>query len=197
MVAATVIKKHPMMKATEETGHISPVDYIRCIIPPEFQPSEHCNITAKHLTINKTTATEGYTMEAVSAIRSNDVGALRYMLENGHPFDACNANGEYLIHLACRRATPETVEFLVNEAKVKVDVADAMGRTILHDVCWKSFPDLEMMSTVLQLVPPKLLLAGDMRGHTPFDFARKEHWPIWIRYLSDNQEMIQEKLIAQ
>eukprot|EP00977_Amphora_coffeiformis_P023900 scaffold14698_cov196-Amphora_coffeaeformis.AAC.9 len=136
-------------------------------------------------------------MEAVSAIRSNDVAALRYMLERGHPFDACNANGETLLHLACRRAAPETVEFLINEAKVKVDVADSMGRTILHDVCWKSSPDIEMMSTVLQMVSSELLLAKDIRGHTPFDFARKQHWPIWIQFLSDNQEVIQEKLIAQ
>ena len=104
------------------------------------------------------------------------------MYEAGQCFDACNANGEYLIHLACRRGQPETVEFLINEAKVSVDVRDTMGRTILHDLCWKSSPDLDMMAAVLPLVPPDLLLAKDIRGHTPFDFARKQHWAKWNEF---------------
>ena len=195
MVATTPNKKNLMLKAVAETAHAeySPVDYIRCIIPHEFETSGN----GAPLSLNKTDATEGYTMEAVGAIRSNDVAALRYMLENGHSFDACNANGEYLIHLACRRSQPETVEFLINEAKVRVDVRDTMGRTVLHDVCWKSSPDLEMMSKVLQIAPPELLIAKDLRGHTPFDFARKQHWGKWIQFLMDNQEMIRERLIAQ
>ena len=136
-------------------------------------------------------------MEAVGAIRANDVPALRHMLENGHCFDACNANGEYLIHLACRRGQPETVEFLLKEAGVRTDVRDTMGRTILHDVCWKSSPDLNMMSMVLHLVPPQLFLAKDLRGHCPFDFARKHHWKQWIEFLNDNQDAIQQRLYEQ
>lgn len=178
--------------ATESTQDISPVDYIRYIIPAEFEPAHDGTASTK-----KTNSTDGYTMEAVGAIRSNDIAALRYMLENGSNFDACNANGEYLIHLACRRASPETVEFLLKEAGVRANVRDTMGRTILHDVCWKSFPDLKMMSTVLSLVSPDLLLAKDMRGHTPFDFARKEHWKEWIGFLMDRQDVIQQRFIDQ
>ena len=174
-----------------ERHDFSPADYIRCLIPREMEP------TNDKSSLDKTTTMDGYTMEAVGAIRSNDVAALHYLLEKGHCFDACNANGEYLIHLACRRSQPEVVEFLVKEARVRTDVRDTMGRTILHDVCWKSYADLTMMSALLQVVPPQLLLAKDMRGHTPFDFARKQHWKQWIEFLKDNQGVIQERLFSQ
>lgn len=167
---------------------MSPVDYVRCLIPDEFQP------TCESFSCDKTTAGEGYTTEVVGAIRSNDIAALRYMLEKGQSFNVCNTNGEYLIHLACRRSQPETVEFLINEAKVRCNVRDNMGRTILHDVCWKSSPDLQMMSAVLKLARPELLLAKDIRGHTPFDFARKQHWKQWIDFLLQNQDEIQQRL---
>ena len=174
-----------------ESNSMSPVDYVRCIIPQEFEPS------FQGYSVDKTQAGEGYTSEVVGAIRSNDVAALRHMLGNGQSFDVCNTNGEYLIHLACRRAEPETVSFLINEAKVRVDVRDNMGRTILHDVCWKASPDLRMMAAVLKLARPELLLAKDIRGHTPFDFARKQHWNQWITFLLENQDMIQDRLFEQ
>ena len=146
---------------------------------------------------DKTDPTDGYTMEVVGAIRSNDIAALRHMLEQGQSFDVCKTNGEYLIHLACRRSQPETVEFLLHEAKVRVNVRDTMGRTILHDVCWKSSPDLDMMETVLRLAPPALLLAKDIRGHVPFDFARKHHWQQWMQFLRQHHDMIQQRLLEE
>lgn len=171
---------------------MSPAEYVRCIIPEEFEgPSQ------EGLSLNKTQAMDGYTLEVVGAVRSNDIAALRHMLENGQSFNVCNANGEYLIHLACRRAQPETVNFLINEAHVRVNVRDTMGRTILHDVCWKSLPDLAMMSTILNLVSPELLLAKDIRGHTPFDFARKEHWGQWNTFLQQQQGVIQQRLLER
>ena len=178
-------------KEPTQSSSMSPADYVRCLIPQELEPQQ------PELCLNKTQAMDGYTMEVVGAIRSNDVAALRFMLEHGKCFDVCNANGEYLIHLACRRAEPETVDFLINEAQVRVDVRDTMGRTILHDVCWKSSPDLSMMSTVSRLVPPPLLLAKDMRGFTPFDYARKEHWGQWMNFLAQQKEVIQERLLEQ
>lgn len=173
------------------TAAQNPVEYVRCIIPGEFEPSP------ERLSFDKTLAGEGYTMEVVGAVRNNDIAALRHMLENGQSFDVCNTNGEYLIHLACRRSQPETVEFLVKEAKVRSNVRDNMGRTILHDVCWKSSPDVQMMSAVLKLTRPELLLAADIRGHTPFDFARKQHWAQWVDFLLENQDEIQQRLFEQ
>ena len=175
-------------------GPCSPVEYVRTIIPDDFAPDEHMD-AGWPISVGSA-MTQGYTNEVVSAIRTNDVATLRQMLERGQSFNVCNSNGEYLIHLACRRSQPETVEFLIKEACVRADVRDRMGRTILHDVCWKSTPDVDMMATVLQLAPPELLLAKDMRGHTPFDFARKQHSQQWNEFLFQNRDLIQERLFA-
>ena len=67
----------------KEGASFSPADYVRCIIPEEFEVSDETPSR------NKPKKTEGYTMEAVGAIRSNDVSALRHMLENGHCFNVC------------------------------------------------------------------------------------------------------------
>jgi ankyrin repeat protein len=169
-------------------ARLSPVDFVRSIIPANFEPEKP---NPCHGTIERQ---EGFTMEAVRAIRTNDIAALRFMLASGVSFDACNSNGEYLIHLACRRSEPETVKFLIDEAKVRLDVRDSMGRSILHDLCWKSSPDLAMMAVVLRDVPPGLLLAKDARGFTPFDFSRKQHWNEWNQFLRVQHDFILERL---
>jgi ankyrin repeat protein len=147
----------------------SPVDFLRVIILQDKQVSACCNDnkTRKHFPSEE--EMNGYTMEAVRAIRDNDVAKLREMLNNGGSLEACNSNGEYLIHLAARRANMETVRYLVEHANVDVNVRDNMGRTIFHDVCWKSSPDTALMDVLLQVISPELLLAKDQRGHTPFD----------------------------
>ena len=182
--------------AANPNNPATPTDYVRTIIPEDyFSPdvNEDSNCWTSPLAHHDTTS-GGYTLEVVNAIRSNDIGTLQRLYEAGHCFDVCNSNGEYLIHLACRRANPATVEFLLQVAGVQAAVRDRQGRTILHDVCWKSTPDVAMMSTVLRLAPPELLLARDCRGHTPFDFARKQHSQAWNDFLNRHSEFIQGRL---
>lgn len=133
---------------------------------------------------------DAYTMESVQAVRTKDVTKLRKLLKEGKSFDASNRNGETLLHLACRRGDLETVAFLVEEAHVNTDVCDDMGRTILHDVCWRTTPDLEIMALLLRTLLPKTLIAQDRRGHTPFDYARREHRSEWMGFLRKNKELI-------
>jgi len=58
---------------------MSPAEYVKCLVP------EDCRIPQtteqRRLSLDKTQASDGYTMEVVGAIRSNDVTALRHMLE--------------------------------------------------------------------------------------------------------------------
>ena len=171
------------------TTTMSPAEYVQNITPPELAAAPSPSTAS----FDKTDRSAGYTMEVVGAIRANDIAALQYMLDNGTCFDVCNTNGEYLIHLACRRAQPETVEFLLTQAGVRPDVRDTFGRTIFHDICWKSTPDFDMMSTVLRVTGrADLLLTKDIRGHQPFDFARKHHWNQWMEFLVQNQDLFQQ-----
>ena len=103
-------------------------------------------------------------------------------------------NGESLLHLACRRSHVDTVMFLIHEAKVRVDGRDNIGRTVLHDACWRTIPDFALMSALLSAVSPHLLLAEDTRGHTPFEYTRKHHSTEWVEFLRANQELIRLRL---
>lgn len=137
---------------------------------------------------------DSYDMESVQAIRAKDVDKLRELLEDGKCFDACNKNGETLLHLACRRGDLKTVQFLIEEAQVQTDVCDDMGRTILHDVCWRPSPDLELMAALISVLSPHVLISADRRGHTPFDYTRREHWSEWMDFLHEKQSLIEQRV---
>lgn len=135
-----------------------------------------------------------YTTDMVGAIRHGDIDSLREMLEEGVDFDGRNRNGESLLHLACRRGNADVVEFLLRDARMNPDVVDDMGRSILHDVCWRPSPSLALMDVVLDQVSPTLLLTEDARGHTPLDYARKHDWAEWTAYLTSKQPMLEKRL---
>jgi ankyrin repeat protein len=137
---------------------------------------------------------EPFDMETVQAIRNKDVSKLRELLKEGKHFDACNRNGETLLHLACRRGDLKTVRFLLEEACVHGDVCDDMGRTILHDVCWRPTPDLDIMNNLIRILLPDTLIAQDRRGHTPFDYVRREHWGVWMNFLRENKCLIERRV---
>lgn len=96
--------------------------------------------------------------------------------------------------MACRRSDVDIASFLINEARVDVHVRDDFGRNILHDSCWTSKPNLKMMDLLLRHVSPEMLVAEDVRGHTCFDYCRKEHWPVWIEYLQSKEKELKQRI---
>ena len=130
---------------------------------------------------------DAYNLRAVRAIREKNVPMLRTMLEEGVSLDACNRFGESLIHMACRRGDVNVVKFLLLEGRVNIHVRDDFGRTPLHDACWTAEPNFSVMDTLLEYAPTELLLAEDVRGHTPFHYARKEHWESWVSFLKERE----------
>jgi ankyrin repeat protein len=175
-----------MTKALSTTTE-SPVQLLRSLFPKDGQ------VHSRPSTVDPDNY-EPYDMETVQAIRNKDVSRLRELLEEGKCFDACNLNGETLLHLACRRGDLKTVKFMLEEACVQADVCDNMGRTILHDVCWRPTPDLELMATLISTLSPYTLIAQDSRGHTPFDYVRREHWGVWMDFLQDKQFLIEHRV---
>ena len=132
--------------------------------------------------------------EAALLVRTNELDKLRSLHEEGKNLDACNRVGESLLHLACRRGHVEVAEFLMNEAKVRWDLQDDFGRTILHDACWRPSPSIELMEAILKVVSPEWLMASDIRGHTPFDYARREHMATWYDFLKEREDMLVRRL---
>ena len=140
--------------------------------------------------------TDSYNNNVVNAIRSRDVDRLRELLnDQDQCFDVCNINGEYLIHLACRRGDLETIKFLVLEAGVDVHVTDNLGRSILHDACWRPELETEILRFLLQVVDPTYLVTEDVRGHTPLDYTRHCEWPSWNSFLSMNRDLILKRMM--
>jgi ankyrin repeat protein len=135
-----------------------------------------------------------YCNDVVNAIRRNDIPALQQLYDDGHSFDACNMNGETLLHLACRRGDIKTIKFLVDVAGVDTNSIDSMGRTVLHDVCWRPRVDLDIMEFMITKVMPDLLVSADIRGHTCFDYCRKDNWNTWVEFLYDQSAIISKRM---
>jgi len=136
---------------------------------------------------------ENYTSDLVSAVRSNDLESLRNFHASGRSLSCCNQFGESILHMACRRGFSEISSLLIEEADVSVRIIDDCGRTPLHDALWNKDCKFEIVDRLIRS-DPSLLLFSDKRGHTPFSYARKEHWPRWIKFLWCRKEYINEAI---
>lgn len=137
-----------------------------------------------------------YTNEKVGAVQNNDVDLLRTMLHSGENMQTSNKWGESLLHTACRRGFTEIVQFFLYEAGVCPRIRDDMGRTPMHDACWSSCaPNHDLMRMLIETAP-EMLLSRDSRGHTPFDYARREHWPNWVIFLNENRQFIVKSFLS-
>lgn len=132
-----------------------------------------------------------YTMTVVSAVRRNDLNALRKLhAEEGQTMNCFNRFGESLLTMACRRGFEGIVEFLLQLPDVDVRICDDSGRTVLHDACWNPKPQLNIVKWIM-MRDPALFFVSDNRGCTPFQYSRTEHWGIWRQFLVENKEYLQ------
>mmetsp|Transcript_35372 Transcript_35372/g.101903 ORF Transcript_35372/g.101903 Transcript_35372/m.101903 type:complete len:227 (-) Transcript_35372:17-697(-) len=135
-----------------------------------------------------------YDLEVVRVIRNGDLDRLTRLHAEGKDLNAANRFGESLLHMACRRGRVPILKFMLQEAQVRVDRKDDFGRTPLHDACWTPSPNFDIMDELLNHVDPFMLLAKDVRGSTPFDYCREEHWEAWVKYLSERRDRIASRI---
>ena len=186
--------KHKMTKRYTKTTNEhcqTPVQWLRSLF------GNSCQVNDRIIKVFKKPSQEdlaAYDLEAVKAIRERDLEQLRAFHKQGRSLNACNQFGESLLHMACRRGDRETVSFLIREAEVRVDIRDDFGRTPIHDACWTSNPNFEVMDILISAADPYLLLAEDVRGSTPFDYARREHYSQWIKFLESREESLLRRI---
>mmetsp|Transcript_24338 Transcript_24338/g.40342 ORF Transcript_24338/g.40342 Transcript_24338/m.40342 type:complete len:328 (-) Transcript_24338:275-1258(-) len=167
-----------------ETG--SPVtmmlEELRKVCPPGKSPRTFCSLQMYDDFEEWTAAQKSaYDKDAIAAIRSQDVATLKKWHSEGRILQAANSFGESLLHMACRRGFLSVVKYLVEDAGHNLWIRDDTGRTPLHDACWTAMPSPELVKFILDR-EPDLLLVSDKRGHTPLDYARKDHWQTWIDF---------------
>lgn len=134
-----------------------------------------------------------YDVDIVTATREEELDTLRSMYAQGRTLSCCNRYGESLLHMACRRGFTDIVRFLVQEANVHIRVTDDCGRTPMHDALWNRDCQFGIVDLLLNL-DPSLFLLCDKHGHTPFMYARREHWDVWKQFLWDRREYIRNAM---
>ena len=186
-----------VVKKVDEASVPSPVRILRSMFPEEHRRNPYVAHQQQRGGRGADCAAgDEYSADAARAIRSDDVAALEKLLERegADVFNACNRNGESLLHLACRRGSVETIRFLVERTSIPIDVRDSLGRTVLHDACWRPRPDFEVLDVLIRAAPPKLLLAEDSRGHTPFDYVRRGDWKVWIDFVRSRRDVVGRRI---
>jgi len=76
-----------------------------------------------------------YSSALVQAVGSANMEQLKLFCENGKSMDACNAHGESIIHISCRRGHLNVLMFLIENGG-SAFVLDDFGRSPMHDACW-------------------------------------------------------------
>jgi Ankyrin repeats (3 copies) len=130
-----------------------------------------------------------YTIKVVSAVRANDLDALKALQSEGQTLNCFNRFGESLLTMACRRGFEDIVEYLLKQPDIDIRISDDNGRTILHDACWNPSPQLKICKWILER-EPALFFVLDNRGCSAFHYARPEHWGIWRQFLLENRESL-------
>lgn len=167
----------------------SPDDNATTIMDPvawlqEFQPCE--------TTTNFTSPTEqmiaSYTMKVMTAARTGELEALKAIEDD---LDCSNRFGESLLHFCCRRGYVDMVKYLMEDRKSTISIVDDSNRNILHFACWTAEPNVELVAYLLQQLPIAYVFAKDIRGHTPFDYVRQEHWSVWLKLLQRHRHLFE------
>merc|ERR1711988_1097628 len=117
----------------------------------------------------------------VNAVRNKDLETLKALQRDGRTMDASNKFGESVMHMACRRGANNILEFLLKSG-VDINRSDDYGRTPLHDACWTSTPNFDIVRLLLD--SNRVLVAvADSRGALPLSYIPQDHWPEWCSFL--------------
>lgn len=133
-----------------------------------------------------------YNSDLLATVRKNNIEKLREIHSEKKLVNSSNKFGESLLHLSCRRSYTEMTKFMVQDVKLDLNIRDDYFRTPFHDACWTPDPNFELVDLLMKEVPEHLLLE-DVRGFTPFDYVRNDHWKVWLRFLWERRDQLRPK----
>jgi len=131
-------------------------------------------------------------IELLKALRGDDLEKLRSLMndkEKRYDIHARNKFGENLVHMACRMALSLNVlRFLVEDAKVNMNVRDRFGRTPLHNACMSINPNFDNIAYIFNYAP-KLTVFEDDKSKIPFELIPQRCFSRWTRFLSEKSHL--------
>lgn len=122
-----------------------------------------------------------YDVAIIRSIRSSNLDDLRVMVKSGKCMSACNRFSESIVHLASRSAEFHILDFIIRNGG-DTSVVDDYGRTPLHDACWRPEPRFDVVTLLLD-TNVDLIRVVDVRGSSPLNYVRKEHWLQWCAFI--------------
>jgi len=128
-----------------------------------------------------------YHVNMVKHVRNHRVAEFKAIVESGISPNPCNAYGESLLHMVCRRGDDDLLQIMLDVGS-SVQVADDYGRTPLHDACWAATPSFDTVGLIATR-DITLFHMTDSRGAVPLSYVRREHWPEWIEFLETKKDL--------
>jgi ankyrin repeat protein len=127
---------------------------------------------------------EAYTMQVMTVVRAGDLATLQKLhYDDGINLNCSNRFGESILHYCCRRGFDEMVRFLLDVVQADTTIVDDSNRNMIHFACWAAEPNMNLMDYLMETLPIAYWSAPDIRGHTPLDYVRREHWGMWCDFL--------------
>jgi ankyrin repeat protein len=127
---------------------------------------------------------EAYTMQVMTIVRAGDLAGLQKLhYEDNVDLNCSNRFGESILHYCCRRGFDEMVRFLLDVVQANTTIVDDSQRNMIHFACWAAEPNMNLMDYLMENLPIAYWSAPDIRGHTPLDYVRREHWNMWCDFL--------------
>lgn len=122
----------------------------------------------------------------LQSVRMNDTAAFGELLEH-LSCNPCTSRGESLLHMLCRKGNHSQLEILLDRAEGLgwSQAVDFMGRTPLHDCCWRNDGGTKVPKFLLDR-NPVLLLLEDAKGIPPLSYVPSQQWQVWTNLLDDN-----------
>lgn len=122
-----------------------------------------------------------YDVHLIGVVKRGDIDELEAILKSGISPNPCNNFGESLLHLICRCGNEKLLAVMLDHCAC-LQVSDDYGRTPLHDACWSTCPNFDLIEMILDR-DPSLLFVVDARGSPPVEYLQKQFWSQWSSFI--------------
>eukprot|EP00591_Stephanopyxis_turris_P008927 CAMPEP_0195527662 /NCGR_PEP_ID=MMETSP0794_2-20130614/29509_1 /TAXON_ID=515487 /ORGANISM="Stephanopyxis turris, Strain CCMP 815" /LENGTH=453 /DNA_ID=CAMNT_0040658631 /DNA_START=312 /DNA_END=1673 /DNA_ORIENTATION=+ len=180
-VMGSIVGLPPRLESTKPPKLTPQLWLENCLAERGYSSQNFCSLEGGYYCKPTPHQKASYGTKTLEVVRQNDYKVLDQLLQCGLNSNPCNAFGESLIHMVCRRGKYEALKVLVDHGCI-LQISDDFGRTPLHDACWTTTPCFKIVEKLLD-TDVRLLNIVDCRGSTPLAYVTKgENYRKWIEF---------------